>query len=75
MCAGAILLARVPRVVYGAANVKFGACETKLRLLDPAIGWNHTVELAGGVLAGECAAVLSDYFSRKRLNKNHEGTM
>lgn len=65
MCAGAILLARVPLVVYGAANPKFGAVETHLRTFDGP-GWNHRVGTVSGVLADECARLLTDYFARKR---------
>ena len=66
MCAGAILLARVPRLVYGAPNHKFGAVGAKIDLLDDAHGWNHRVAVTGGVLADECAEILKQYFSRKR---------
>ncbi|MCX7717971.1 MAG: tRNA adenosine(34) deaminase TadA [Candidatus Sumerlaeaceae bacterium] len=65
MCAGAALLARVPLVVYGAANVKFGAIETRDSLLSgPA--WNHRVRTVGGVLADEAAALLTEFFAAKR---------
>ncbi|MFC1601536.1 tRNA adenosine(34) deaminase TadA [Candidatus Sumerlaeota bacterium] len=66
MCAGAILLARVPRLIYGAPNHKFGAVGAKIDLLDDARGWNHRVAVTGGVLAHECAEILKQYFSHKR---------
>jgi tRNA(adenine34) deaminase len=65
MCAGAVLLARVPLVVYGARNDKFGAIETHVPLLDYR-GWNHEVGVVGGVLEQDCAGVLREFFSRKR---------
>ena len=55
MCAGAIVLARVPRVVYGTTDPKAGAAGSVLDVLDdPRL--NHRPEVAGGVLAAECAA-------------------
>ena len=72
MCAGAALLARVPLLVYGAANNKFGAVITHARLLDYP-GWNHSVETVGGVLADECGAVLRHYFASKRGSSPPQG--
>jgi tRNA(adenine34) deaminase len=69
MCAGAALLARVPLLVYGASNAKFGAVETHMQLLDYD-KWNHEVDVIGGVLAEECGRILSDFFSRKRSRKS-----
>jgi tRNA(Arg) A34 adenosine deaminase TadA len=65
MCAGAALLARVPLVVYGAPNMKFGAIETIASLLDGPL-WNHRVQTVGGVLADEAAAILTAFFAAKR---------
>jgi tRNA(adenine34) deaminase len=67
MCAGAALLARVPLLVYGAPNEKFGAIVTHVTLLEYA-RWNHAVETVGGVLADECGSVLREYFAAKRGN-------
>jgi len=65
MCAGAMVLARLPRVVYGAADPKAGAAESLYRLLDdPRL--NHRAEVVNGVLADECGAILSQYFAEKR---------
>ncbi len=65
MCAGAIVLARVPRVVYGAGDPKAGACGSVLNVLgEPRL--NHRPEVAGGVLAAECGALLSDFFASRR---------
>ena len=65
MCAGAILQARVPMVVWGAADPKAGAVETLYRLFDDR-RLNHRVEHVGGVLADECGRVLSEFFRGKR---------
>lgn len=76
MCAGAIVLARIPRVVYGALDPKAGACESLFRLAsDPRL--NHRAELVGGVLAEDCSAVLQTFFRSRRprttdpQNENH----
>jgi tRNA(adenine34) deaminase len=65
MCAGAIVLARVPRVVYGARDPKAGAAGSVLDVLgEPRL--NHRPVVAGGLLADECAALLSDFFASRR---------
>ncbi|HEY5192238.1 MAG TPA: tRNA adenosine(34) deaminase TadA [Solirubrobacteraceae bacterium] len=65
MCAGAIVLARVPRVVFGASDPKAGACGSVLDVLgEPRL--NHRPVLAGGLLAGECGALLSEFFASRR---------
>jgi len=65
MCAGAILQARVPTVVWGAADPKAGAVATLYRLFDdPRL--NHRVEHVGGVLADDCGRILTDFFRGKR---------
>jgi tRNA(adenine34) deaminase len=65
MCAGAIVLARLDRVVYGAADPKAGAIDTLYRIgRDERL--NHTVEVVPGVLADECGRLLSDFFRRRR---------
>jgi len=69
MCAGAALLARVPLVVYGAPNIKFGAVATHMPLFDYE-GWNHRVHHVGGVLAEECGRLLSAFFARRRGQQN-----
>ncbi|HUU92185.1 MAG TPA: nucleoside deaminase, partial [Phycisphaerae bacterium] len=65
MCAGAMVLGRIDRLVYGAADPKAGAVESLFRLLDDE-RLNHRVEVTAGVLAGECGAVLSEFFQSKR---------
>ena len=65
MCAGAIVLSRVPRVVFGTADPKAGAAGSVLDLLDvPQL--NHRPEVAGGVLADECAGLLRAFFAARR---------
>ena len=65
MCAGAIVLARVPRVVYGASDPKAGACGSVLDVSsEPRL--NHRPEVAGGLLAPECGELLSAFFASRR---------
>ena len=65
MCAGAIVLARVPRVLYGASDPKAGACGSVLDVLGET-RLNHRPEVAGGLLAQECAELLSGFFASRR---------
>ena len=65
MCAGAIVLARIPRVVYGADDPKAGAAGSVLDVLGES-SLNHRPQLTGGVLAPECGALLSDFFAARR---------
>jgi tRNA(adenine34) deaminase len=65
MCAGALLAARIPRLVFGAADPRAGAAGSVWDVLhDPRLG--PPVEVVGGVLADECTALLSDFFARRR---------
>ena len=65
MCAGAIVLARVGRLVYGALDPKAGACGSVLDVIhEPRL--NHRVEIVSGVLAEECGAGLKGFFAAKR---------
>ncbi len=65
MCAGAIVLARVPRVVYGASDPKAGAAGSVLDVLDePSL--NHRPQVEAGLLAAESAALLHDFFGERR---------
>jgi tRNA(adenine34) deaminase len=65
MCAGAIVLARVARVVYGASDPKAGACGSVLDVLgEPRL--NHRPQVAGGLLAEECGELLSSFFASRR---------
>lgn len=65
MCAGAIVQARVPRVVYGATDPKGGAVNTLYHLLDD-YRLNHRAETVSGVLAEECGRVLTEFFAQQR---------
>jgi tRNA(adenine34) deaminase len=65
MCAGAIVLARVARVVYGAGDPKAGAAGSVLDVLGEQ-RLNHRPEVAGGLLAQECGALLSEFFASRR---------
>ncbi len=65
MCAGAIVQARIPRVVYGAADPKAGAAASLFRLLDDE-RLNHRCEVTGGLLAVECGSILSEFFRGRR---------
>jgi tRNA(adenine34) deaminase len=65
MCAGAVVQARVPTVVYGTADPKAGACHTLYQITsDPRL--NHRAGVLGGVLAAECRQVLQEFFRRQR---------
>ena len=65
MCAGAVVLARIPRVVYGATDPKAGAAGSVMDVLrHPKL--NHRAEVTGGVLAEECGAILAEFFAGKR---------
>jgi tRNA(adenine34) deaminase len=65
MCAGAIVLGRIPRVVYGTVDPKAGAAGSVLDVLaEPRL--NHRPDVAGGLLAAECAALLQAFFRSRR---------
>ncbi|MGM9671361.1 MAG: nucleoside deaminase [Oscillospiraceae bacterium] len=64
MCAGAIINARVPVVVYGAKEPNFGSCGSVLNLFEERYG--HHPAIYGGVLADECAALLRQFFEKLR---------
>ena len=65
MCAGAILNARIPRVVYGASDSKCGAVRSVCGLFDMA--FNHHPQVITGVLEEECAALLTEFFQKLRV--------
>jgi len=73
MCAGALILSRMGRLVYAAADPKAGACGSVLDVIhEPRL--NHRVEITSGVLAEECGALLKAFFQRKRREAaNHGG--
>jgi len=65
MCVGALVHARIRRLIYAAADPKAGAVASCLRLLESP-HWNHRVEVTSGVLADESAALLQQFFSSRR---------
>ena len=65
MCAGAIVQARLPMLVYGAADPKAGACHTLYQITSDT-RLNHRAQVVAGVLADRCGAVLTDFFTAKR---------
>ncbi len=69
MCAGALLQSRIARLVYGASNVRWGACSQDLNLLQNP-RFNHRVEVIPGVLEAECAAILKETFRDYRRGRN-----
>lgn len=68
MCAGAIMHARIARVVYGASDFKTGVCGSLLNLFAEE-RLNHHTQVAGGVLAEECGLMLSNFFAMRRAQK------
>ncbi len=68
MCAGAIVLARIPTLVYGAPDPKAGACGTLYNIVQDE-RLNHRVELVRGILEGKCRGILKDFFSKLRTTE------
>ena len=76
MCVGALIHARISRLVFGTTEPKAGAVVSQSQLLDASY-FNHRIEMQGGVLAEECQHQLSDFFRRRReelkQRRNTEG--
>lgn len=68
MCAGASVLARIKRIVYGADDPKTGACGSILNIANNK-KLNHRIEIKSGILSEECALLLREFFKRKRFAK------
>jgi tRNA(adenine34) deaminase len=68
MCAGAIVLARIPRLVFGAVDPKAGACGTLYNIVNDA-RLNHRVETIGSVLSERCGAILKEFFLKVRTGE------
>jgi tRNA(adenine34) deaminase len=68
MCAGALVLARIARVYFGAADPKTGACGSVVNIADHK-SLNHRIEVTGGILAEECSGIVSEFFEKKRKAK------
>ena len=67
MCAGALVLARVDRLVYGCDDPKAGACGSLYNIVQDE-RLNHRLEVTSGVLADECGALLTEFFEKRRTN-------
>ena len=65
MCAGALVAARVSRLVFGARDLRFGGVRSKFRLADADV-LNHKVEIVEGVLGAECAGLMQRFFANRR---------
>lgn len=74
MCAGALVQARVARLVYGAKDERFGAVESKFRLCDSS-SLNHRMEIASGVLEAECRELMQEFFRARRKGRDADGTV
>lgn len=69
MCAGALVMSRVDRVVYGATDAKAGACESLFNIVGhPAL--NHQLEMRAGVLEDECRAIMKRFFQERRRKRD-----
>ncbi|MDX2127842.1 MAG: nucleoside deaminase [Chloroherpetonaceae bacterium] len=66
MCAGALVLSKIGRIVFGAYDSKMGACGTIFNITDSA-KTNHRIESIGGILEGECKTALQNFFITKRM--------
>ena len=74
MCAGAIVLSRIARLVYGATDPKAGACESLYRLAsDPRL--NHRPAITAGVLAADCGEILTEFFQERRRFRKLAGAI
>src|SRR3954470_22513436 len=72
MCAGALVHARVQRVIFGCADERAGAAGSILNVLQmPTL--NHRCDISSGVLQNECAAILQDFFKKKRMRRKDPG--
>ena len=65
MCAGALVAARIERLVFGARDLRFGGVRSKFRVADSEL-LNHRVEIVEGVMGAECAELMQRFFSRRR---------
>ena len=71
MCAGALVLARMDRLVYGCDDPKTGACGSLYNIVrDERL--NHRLEVTSGVMAGECSAMLQSFFQRRRRQNGQQ---
>jgi len=71
MCAGALVLARMDKLVYGCDDPKTGACKSLYNIVQDE-RLNHRLEVTSGVLAEECSKLLQDFFLRRRIENNQQ---
>ena len=71
MCAGALVLARIKEIVYGADDTKTGACGSVANIANNP-GLNHQINVRKGILAQECGLLLSEFFQQKRKNRKKQ---
>jgi len=71
MCAGALVLARIDRLVYGCDDPKTGACGTLYNIVEDE-RLNHRLKVTAGILKNECRAQLQSFFEQRRTDKNNE---
>ena len=68
MCAGALILSRIKRVVFGSADPKTGAFGSKVDVNS--LKLNHTIEVEKGVMEEECTTIIQEFFQKKRMQDN-----
>ena len=73
MCAGAIVQARIPRLVIGCMNPKAGCCGSVLDMMHEK-GFNHQVDVTSGVLGDECSQMMKSFFRELRAGRMQAGT-
>jgi len=71
ICAGALVLGRIDRLVYGCRDPKTGACGSLYNIVQDQ-RLNHRIEITAGVLEQDCSAMLSDFFARRRLENKSQ---
>ena len=64
MCAGAIMNARIPHLIYGAANPLYGGIDSRFHIGEGMA--NHTLDITSGILKGKCQALMDDFFTHRR---------
>jgi tRNA(adenine34) deaminase len=72
MCAGALVLARVKRIIFGARDEKFGGCGSIFNIVSET-RLNHQIEITSGVMEAEAASLMKSFFRNKRKNKENTG--
>jgi len=68
MCAGALVLARIKSIHFGAKDPKTGACGSVFNIVD-SVKLNHRIKVSSGILEEDCAAILKEFFKKKRVKK------